>query len=269
VLRYYYRLFRCWDHRLIRDWDDLAGALAGRGHGRGAVCNTPEVDAAPSTAVSAQHVNLRGDVGPDSMQIRHLATVLCAGALLVAGCAGGPDDTTPPVDGQPVTTTVIDVVDGDTVDIRYSNGTTDTVRLLGVDTPEVNTDVSPDEFEGVADTAAGRACLRDWGKRASEYARQELAGEAVEVRFDDGAARRGTHDRLLMYVVVDGQNFNYGLVAKGYARVFDGSFTQSERFYDAEADAQAAQTGVWACRSITTPALSTPSGYANLTGTGI
>ncbi|MGA9399647.1 thermonuclease family protein [Haladaptatus sp.] len=32
--------------------------------------------------------------------------------------------------------TVTDVVDGDTLDIQYSNGSTDTVRLLGVDTPE-------------------------------------------------------------------------------------------------------------------------------------
>lgn len=186
------------------------------------------------------------------MQPRHLVLLLCAGAVLVAGCAGSPDDTTPPSptpttpnspgaslppptegtpspgDGQLVTATVSDVVDGDTIDIRYPDGTTDTVRLLGVDTPEVNTGVSPDEFEGVP----------------------------------DAADRRSVFDRLLMYVIVDGQHFNYELVANGYARVFDSPFAQSDRFYDAEAEAQTAETGVWECRSITppTPAPSEPGG---------
>jgi hypothetical protein len=43
---------------------------------------------------------------------------------------------------------VTHVTDGDTFDIQYPNGTEDTVRLLGVDTPEVYSEVSPEEFAG-------------------------------------------------------------------------------------------------------------------------
>src|SRR6056297_1742341 len=35
------------------------------------------------------------------------------------------------------TVTVVEVVDGDTMDVRFENGTVERVRLLGVDTPEV------------------------------------------------------------------------------------------------------------------------------------
>lgn len=155
-----------------------------------------------------------------------------------------------------LTVTVVDVVDGDTVDIRYQNGSSDTVRLLGVDTPEVHTETDPAEFEGVPDNSAGRDCLRAEGHDASEYATDQLDGVTVRLRFDDQADRRGSFGRLLAYVVIDGENFNYRLVAQGYARVYDSQFEQSDRFYAAESDAQASETGVWRCRNVET---STPT----------
>jgi micrococcal nuclease len=174
-----------------------------------------------------------------------------------------PASETPSEPGR-LTVTVTDVVDGDTIDIRYEDGTTDTVRLLGVDTPEVHTSVSPDEFEGIPDTEAGRQCLRDWGETASDYATRELAGKTIQLQFDDAADRRGTFDRLLAYVLVDGENVNYNLVATGHARVFDSTFSQSTRFYEAESDAQDAQTGLWNCRGHETPTPTDPSGESEL-----
>jgi micrococcal nuclease len=156
------------------------------------------------------------------------------------------DDDTPELTW---TVTVTDVVDGDTVDIRYQNGSTDTVRLLGIDTPEVHTSVSPAEFEGVPDTPAARECLGTVGGRASAYVRNRLDGETVTLRVDPQADRRGVYGRLLAYIVENGTNLNYDLVAQGYARVFDSPFRQSDRFYAAEADAQSTQQRVWACRT--------------------
>jgi len=145
--------------------------------------------------------------------------------------------------------TVTGVVDGDTIRIRYRNGSTDTVRLLGVDTPETGAENSPDEFEGVPDTAAGRDCLGAAGREATRFATDRLLGETVSLRFDPESDTRGYYDRLLAYVVVDGGNFNHRLVARGYARVYDSSFTESDRFYDAESAAQDNGTRVWACRT--------------------
>jgi len=151
--------------------------------------------------------------------------------------------------GEGVAVTVTRVVDGDTVDVRYANGSTDTVRLLGVDTPEVNTENDPAEFEGVPDTGAGRDCLRSAGESASAFAERLLAGEEVTLVVDETADRRGGYGRLLAYVHVDGVEFNYQLLAGGYARVYDSTFSRSERYYATESRAQSSTTGLWACRT--------------------
>jgi micrococcal nuclease len=143
--------------------------------------------------------------------------------------------------------TVIDVIDGDTIDIRYDNGTTETVRLLGVDTPEVHAENDPSEFEGVPDTSDGETCLYYEGKVASAMAENRLLGERVTLKYDSEADRRGYYGRLLAYVYVHGEHFNYQLVENGHARVYDSTFSKSDEFYAAEDDAQSAGVGAWAC----------------------
>jgi micrococcal nuclease len=164
----------------------------------------------------------------------------------------GEDDpgTDDPDEGQAYTVTVTDVVDGDTIDVAYRNGSTDTVRLLGVDTPEVNSSVAPGWYEGVPDTPAARDCLRAVGERASSYVRERLAGETVTLRLDTAADRWGLYGRLLGYVVHEGSTLNHDLLGEGYARLFDSTFGQRERFDEAERGARTDGTGVWSCRSV-------------------
>ncbi|MFC7199347.1 lamin tail domain-containing protein [Halospeciosus flavus] len=180
--------------------------------------------------------------------------------LVVAGCAGpvpSPETSTTPT-GQPTSTapttlpagegtvvTVVDVADGDTVDIRYRNGTRDTVRLLGVDTPEVWTKNDPTEFRGVPDTEAGRQCLREWGRAASDYTKSRLAGE--QVRIVVGGDVRGSYGRLLAHVYVNGTNHNLRLVEQGYARVYRSEFALLDRFLAAQERARNATRGLWQC----------------------
>ncbi len=133
------------------------------------------------------------------------------------------------------TVTITRIVDGDTVEFRYANGTAETGRLLGVDTPEVHTENDPTEFERVPDDANGKSCLRDWGHKASEFARTELVDERVTITLDANEEPRGYYGRLLIYVrESDGTLFNYQLVKQGYARVYDSEFTKRDRFYAAE-----------------------------------
>ncbi|WP_309221854.1 lamin tail domain-containing protein [Halorussus sp. MSC15.2] len=169
-----------------------------------------------------------------------------AGAAVVSTTE---DATTSSISGS-VTVTVTGVADGDTVDVRYENGTTETVRLLGVDTPEVNVENTPGEFEGVPNTQAGKDCLRSAGENASKYTKNTLVGRTVTLKFDSQSDRRGDYGRLLAYVYVDGQNFNLGLVEKGHARVYDSTFSQSESFYSAENESQANLRGLWHCRTV-------------------
>ncbi|WP_436911904.1 lamin tail domain-containing protein [Halosimplex marinum] len=226
-----------------------------------------------------------------------LAVALLALLAVLSGCAGislsvgeetaGPTAAAPDV-ANGTTVTVVEVVDGDTVDVRYANGSTETVRLLGVDTPEVYADNDPAEYEGVPNNGAGRACLGSAGEDATAFAERWLAGERVTLVTDPAADRRGSYGRLLAYVHVnvsdrstsgtnasgangavtatndgtaaagptgtdrvaaDRTDFNYRLVATGHARVYDSTFRRSDRYYAAEAEAQADRRGLWHCRN--------------------
>ena len=188
---------------------------------------------------------------------RPLAVVALAVLLVTAGCSatsGGAAGGTDPGDattGTPVTVTT--VVDGDTVKVRYRNGSTDTVRLLGVDTPETQVANDPPEFEGVPDTEAGRDCLRAAGHDATRFVTERVLGESVRLRGDPLADARDRYDRRLAYVLVDGASLNYRLVAAGHARVYDSEFTEADRFYAAEDHARNSADGLWTCATDRTP----------------
>jgi len=189
--------------------------------------------------------------------------VVVIAVLALAGCGGTVPETPTEYDGtiQPaandsdltvgtdrLNVTVVRVVDGDTLDIRYKNGTRDTVRLLGIDTPEVEADNQPGEYEGVPDTDAGRACLYEAGIDASEYVNERIDKGPVTIAVDPQADRRGGYGRLLAYVYIGEDNLNYELVATGRARVYESSFTLRERFDATEQRAKDGNRGLWACR---------------------
>jgi micrococcal nuclease len=156
------------------------------------------------------------------------------------GNAAGPDI------GEEWTVEVVEVVDGDTLKVRFPDGTVENVRLLGVDTPEVHTAVSPGEFEGIPSTDDGQMWLRDWGHKASEFMRQRVADATVRVATDEQADRRGSYGRLLVYVFADGENVNAELIEHGYARMYDSSFSKRDAFASMESTAQSQRAGLWA-----------------------
>jgi len=182
---------------------------------------------------------------------RHDAALVLLCALAVsAGCLGvGSSTDATPTPESGTTVRVTDVVDGDTLDVRLPDGRTDTVRLLGVDTPEVHVENDPAEFEGVPDTESGRSYLREHGERASTFAADRLADRRVELHFDAAAGRRGGYDRLLAYVLVDGRSFNAALLERGHARLYDSSFRERDRYAALEREAREAGRGVWSCAS--------------------
>lgn len=190
---------------------------------------------------------------PAALLALALAVVLAGCTVTIGGVDTTPGDSTG-ADGAPagtddgVTATVTNVVDGDTVDVRFADNSTDRIRLLGVDVPETYGENSPAEFEGVPETAAGRECLGEAGDYVAREVRAELAGARVTVTTDPAADRRGGYGRLLAYLSHDGREINHWLVDRGYARVYDSTFSRADRFYAAEADAQSAGRGLWTCR---------------------
>jgi micrococcal nuclease len=79
------------------------------------------------------------------------------------------------------------VVDGDTIDVALPGGDEDTVRYIGIDTPETVKPGTP---------------VQCGGPRAHEANEGLVGGRTVRLRFD--AERRDVYGRLLAYVFLPG-----------------------------------------------------------------
>lgn len=157
-----------------------------------------------------------------------------------------PEPERGPADGTEWTVSIERVVDGDTMEVRFPNGEVDTIRLLGVDTPETYGQSDPDDFEGIPDNTDGADWLAEWGDRATAYATEELDGQEVRIAVDPEADRRGSYGRLLVYVYTeDGESFNRALIDEGLARMYDSQFSERSAFERAEAQAQREEVGLW------------------------
>lgn len=129
---------------------------------------------------------------------------------------------------------VTHVLDGDTVRIRRSPAANEeTVRLLGIDAPEMR-----------YDDGSGPA---HWGSQATAHLRALIDGEPVTVRLD-ATETRDKYERLLAYLYLgNGENVNLALVRDGHAYAHR-SFAHSLRrqFEQAEDDARGKGRGLWA-----------------------
>jgi micrococcal nuclease len=132
-------------------------------------------------------------------------------------------------DAQP-TAHVLEVIDGDTVVVALADGSTDTVRLLGVDTPETHHPTKPVEC---------------FGPEAAAFTARRLTGRAVQLEGDIEA--RDLYDRRLAYVLLDGKRFNDELLGRGYARllVLDPNRAHARDLLAAELDARRHDRGLW------------------------
>ena len=125
---------------------------------------------------------------------------------------------------------VLGVVDGDTIKIDYE-GRSETVRLIGVDTPETVHPNKPVEF---------------FGKEASAFTKNLLIGESVYLRF--GNEPRGKYNRLLAYVFrsPDGLFVNLEIVRQGYGHAYVMyPFEHMELFRHYESRARRFGKGLW------------------------
>ena len=131
------------------------------------------------------------------------------------------------------------------MEVRFPNGEIDTLRLLGVDTPETFGKNDPAEFEGIPETAAGRDHFAEWGERATAFATEQLEGQEVRIETDPEADRRGSYGRLLVYLYTDGTEFNGQLIDRGLARMYDSEFSERSEYGSTEAQAQEENVGLW------------------------
>jgi micrococcal nuclease len=136
------------------------------------------------------------------------------------------------------------VVDGDTIVVRLGEDRVETVRFIGVDTPEVH----PSEklVRDLARSGQDRETMRALGAQASVFTKRQLAGQSVELEADVRA--RDRNGRLLAYVWrPDGTLFNLVLLRDGYAQVYTvaPNVRYATVFLACQRAARAAQRGLW------------------------
>lgn len=149
--------------------------------------------------------------------------------LLVAGCSAAQPTTT-------VTSSleVVEVIDGDTIRARVA-GSTETIRLVGIDTPETK------------HPTKGVQCF---GPQATEFLTKLLpVGTTLRIERDQEA--RDAFGRLLLYLFrpADGGELfiNFELVRRGYGKPLhiEPNSRYRDAFVAGAFEAQRNQRGLW------------------------
>src|SRR5690606_34981957 len=163
-------------------------------------------------------------------------------ALLSSACVAEPEpptaeqpptsdalspSSTGPTSGSavaPAGSVVVDVVDGDTLDVALASGDDERVRIIGINAPE------RDE------------CLAD---DATAALRRLVAGAELDLVAD--RSDRDRYGRLLRYVELDGEDLGVALVRAGYAvvRVSEPDTARVAPLRAAEVEAREDRRGLW------------------------
>lgn len=151
------------------------------------------------------------------------------------GGAGSPADRASPDSGpggsgaaRSFRARVVSVTDGDTIEVAAAGIPDETIRLIGIDTPEV--------YGGV-----------ECGGREASAEMERLAIGMVTVRTDPTQDRRDRYGRLLAYIDKAGRDLGRVMVARGLAPayVYDAEFSRFPAYRKAESKARAARRGSW------------------------
>ncbi len=128
---------------------------------------------------------------------------------------------------------VVKVIDGDTVQVLL-NGQTQTLRLIGINTPE---------------TVDPRKPVECFGREASNKAKEILDGKIVYLEFDPSQGTYDKYNRRLSYIfLADGTSFNKLMIREGFAYeyTYDNKYKYQEEFRSAQIEAEKNKKGLWA-----------------------
>ncbi len=155
-----------------------------------------------------------------------------------------PPSTTTPVDlDSTLTATVVQIIDGDTIEVIIDSNWREIVRLAGVDTPEIFSPNRMGEYGDITDTD----CLDLWATKAAQFSTQTLKGKSIILEINQ-PDQRDTHDRLLGYLTMDGEDFNSKLIEEGYARVYEEhESSNKDQYLSLQSKAMSEARGLWEC----------------------
>lgn len=194
----------------------------------------PQITAKPGPPTAGPPTPLPPTAGLRRVRVITGAAVGAVGACIALAVLGTPWPAQGPthlLDGRTVAD-VVDVVDGDTITVEIGHNT-ETVRLLGIDTPEKLGGPRPAECGGAEATAFTRAVLPS----------------GTNVRLERDADARDQYGRVLAYVFrADDDLFvNRALIESGHATAtfYEPNTTWRQAFTRAELTARRAAHGFW------------------------
>jgi micrococcal nuclease len=147
---------------------------------------------------------------------------------------------------MPISGEVIEVDDGDTIDILIGNQEF-RVRYIGVDSPEIN---------------------QPFGDQARQFNRALVDGKMADMYYDVSETDR--YGRLLLYVFVGDTFVNYEMVRSGYgiAKDYPPDTACSASFHEGTNIAKQKELGIWAPTPVRspTPKPTSPPNIGNVPG---
>ncbi len=168
------------------------------------------------------------------MYMSHYRIILpIALSLLACTSVNAVENTTPP---RIQKATVIRVVDGDTFVVKIDR-TTETVRLIGIDTPELHHPTKTVEC---------------FGKEASQNISTLLLNKEVTLMDESLGTNRDKYGRLLRYAYLQEKPFtpvtfiNAAMIKNGYAYAYTRfDFRYKEQFKQYAQNAKDHDRGLW------------------------
>ena len=143
-------------------------------------------------------------------------------AILLTSCSSQSDVFNAPF--IPESSTVYRIIDGDTIEVLLKDETEETVRIIGIDTPEYE------------------ECYFD---EATMYLRKLISDVEIVLQEQPGDDR-DKYDRLLRYVHIDGVDIGLQLLHDGYARNYPWfEHPRAEEYKGVELKAQRVGVGLW------------------------
>jgi len=136
---------------------------------------------------------------------------------------------------QPGLYRVVAVDDGDTITVDM-NGSIETIRFIGVDTPETHKPNTP---------------VQCYGPEATDFTKNLIAKQKVRLQADPLNTNRDRYGRLLRYVYLpDSTLLEQKLLSEGYGFAYTFfPFSKAKEFEVYEQQAETAGKGLWsACQ---------------------
>jgi micrococcal nuclease len=143
----------------------------------------------------------------------------------------------PVLQSQPGLYKVAKFVDGDTITVDM-NGADETIRMIGVDTPETHRPETP---------------VQCYGPQAADYTRNLIGSNKVRLAADPLNTNRDRYGRLLRYVYLpNGTLVEAQLIKNGYGFAYTSfPFEKRDEFVNYETAAKQTDSGLWGACTVT------------------